>query len=256
MVARKAVLLHVSASAKILVTPSCALLGFEQGGRGCPGGWTLERFGFLFPNHSMSKAACIALAQALRSLEAMTRCRTFVDDFDQGLVEARIPLLRCALRKTRSFPDAEDLVQATLLRALLARDQFTPGTNLIAWLYQILNHLFIDLLRAERPTMVLEESESTLPCVRPEIPDKKTPFEAVVDSDFQGEVKRLREPYRTTFEMYYFERRSYEEIAEVGGTGTRTVGVRLYRARQSLASTLRPWTVVRISEVKVHAQVW
>src|SRR5438874_2921376 len=49
-------------------------------------------------------------------------------------------LYRTALRLTHRPADAEDLVQETYLKAFRAADQFTPGTNLRAWLFTILHN--------------------------------------------------------------------------------------------------------------------
>src|SRR6266436_6794838 len=49
-------------------------------------------------------------------------------------------LYRSALRLTRVPADAEDLVQDTYLKAFRAAGQFTPGTNLRAWLFTILHN--------------------------------------------------------------------------------------------------------------------
>ena len=50
-------------------------------------------------------------------------------------------------RMTRSTAEAEDLVQDTVVKAMRARDQFKPGTNLKAWLLRILTNTFINRYR-------------------------------------------------------------------------------------------------------------
>src|SRR5437764_12805414 len=69
------------------------------------------------------------------------------DAFESEALSYIDALYRTALRMTRSEADAEDLVQEAYIRALRFREQFTPGTNLKAWLFRILTNTFINAYR-------------------------------------------------------------------------------------------------------------
>src|SRR6185436_11852427 len=64
---------------------------------------------------------------------------------------------------TGSPADAEDLVQETYARALRAADQFTPGTNLKAWLFRILRNTFLSDARRRRANPVLGGLDTVIP---------------------------------------------------------------------------------------------
>src|SRR6266852_6398443 len=56
-------------------------------------------------------------------------------------------LYPAALRLTRNHSDAEDLIQETFAKAYVKFHQFSPGTNLKAWLYTILVRTFYSTCR-------------------------------------------------------------------------------------------------------------
>lgn len=54
---------------------------------------------------------------------------------------------------------ADDLVQDTVVLALRAEDQFTPGTSLRVWLFTILRNRFSSLLRGKSEVPEAVENE-------------------------------------------------------------------------------------------------
>ena len=170
------------------------------------------------------------------------------DSFESDALSFLDPLYRTALRMTRSEADAEDLVQETFIRAFRFRDQFTPGTNLKAWLFRILTNTFINQYRrkASRPdTTELDDVEESLLYrhMRDVSPGSASPDpEAeIVDSALSSEVKEaleaLPEKFRTTL-LLDVEGFSYKEIAAMLDIPIGTVMSRLHRGRKFMQKRL------------------
>src|SRR5260370_37332185 len=81
----------------------------------------------------------MSLIQRKRSLEP--------DAFEAQVLSHLDALYAVACRLTKAPLDAEDLVQDALVKAMRARDQYQPGTNLKAWLFKILTNTFINKYR-------------------------------------------------------------------------------------------------------------
>ena len=73
-------------------------------------------------------------------------------DFEAEALSHLDSLYGGALRMTRNPHDAEDLVQDTFVKAFRARDRFTPGTNMRAWLYRIMTNNYISIYRSKQRT--------------------------------------------------------------------------------------------------------
>src|SRR5689334_7189184 len=90
----------------------------------------------------------------------------------RGLAELAPELFGRALRMTRSPSAAEDLVQDTLERSMRFEAQYQPGTNLRAWVYQILFSVFVTKCRRSRRERNAMSVLSTDPCAWT-IPDSR-----------------------------------------------------------------------------------
>src|SRR4029453_1489005 len=98
------------------------------------------------PSGSAASAASAPDSDAGKVETADERHARFETDALQYLDQ----LYAGALRMTRNPADAEDIVQETYAKAYASFHQFTPGTNLKAWLYRILTNTYINSYRKKQ----------------------------------------------------------------------------------------------------------
>jgi len=170
------------------------------------------------------------------------------DPFETEALAFLDALYRTGLRMTRSEAEAEDLVQETYIKAFRHRDQFTPGTNLKAWLFRILTNTFINQYRrkATRPeTTVLDDVEESILYrhMRNVSPGSSSPdpeaelIDNAVSSEVKEALEALPEKFRTTV-LLDVEGFSYKEIAQMLDIPIGTVMSRLHRGRKFLQKRL------------------
>lgn len=156
-------------------------------------------------------------------------------------------LLAVAVRLTRNRAEAEDLVQDTLVKAMRARRQFMPGTNLRAWLLRILTNTFINRYRRGGLEKSLLEGPDADPLAdgwvgAATMEGMRDPESQALRPLIQAEVVRaldeLPDEFRIAVVLADVEELSYREIAEVMGCPIGTVMSRLHRGRRMLKAKL------------------
>jgi RNA polymerase sigma-70 factor, ECF subfamily len=150
-------------------------------------------------------------------------------------VAALVPYLR-SFARTLTGGDtsfADDLVQDTIVNALQARDQFTEGTNLKAWLYTILRNRFRSVIGRKHVTAeVAEDDLEHLSWVPPE-----QEFRLEVTA-FKRAFKALKPNQREVLVLVGVHGLPYERVAEICGCEVGTVKSRVNRARAMLKRML------------------
>ncbi|MTH79183.1 sigma-70 family RNA polymerase sigma factor [Paracoccus aestuariivivens] len=151
-------------------------------------------------------------------------------------VVEQIPALRAYSRcLCRSFSEAEDLVQETLLRAIEYADSFQPGTNLRAWLFTIMRNRFLTNCRKSA-----RELTGGVDCVA-----DQPRVEAGQEWHMQAiEVRRvLRDMpahYRDAIVLVGGFGESYIDAARILDCDIGTIKSRVNRARRILREALEP----------------
>lgn len=177
----------------------------------------------------------------------MATIRRPPSEFEKEAISHLSTLLAVGSRLTRSNAEAEDLVQDTLLKALRAREHFTPGSNMRAWLLRILTNTFINRYRRgglERSVLDGPDADpladgwigaSTMEAMRD--PESRA-MRALLEKEIVSALDELPEEFRLAVVLSDVEELSYREISEIMGCPIGTVMSRLHRGRRLLKRRL------------------
>lgn len=149
-----------------------------------------------------------------------------------GLEPCLARLWRYALVLSRANDIAEDLVQATCVRAIERADQFDPGTRLDRWLFAILRSIWLNEIRARK----IREGRGFVDAEDVLSSDGAHEIETnILAAEVLRAIGRLPEAQRETVLLVYGEGFSYAEAASALGSPVGTVMSRLAAARATLA---------------------
>lgn len=173
-------------------------------------------------------------------------------------------LFSIILRITRNREDAEDALQDTFLRALLALPLFECRSSVFSWFTRIAINSAVMILRKRKRhreancVSLLEGCEGYYPL---EIEDKTPNPEQLCElrqrcSHLVSAIQNLPPKLRAPIEMQMVDERSMKELAEGLNISLLAVKSRLYRARARLAehTPVREGPVDFIPAIRRHSK--
>jgi RNA polymerase sigma-70 factor, ECF subfamily len=153
-----------------------------------------------------------------------------------------------AMRICRDPDTAKDLVQETLLRAMVAWHSFEPGSNLRAWLFRILTNAFINGYRKRRrhQRFSTERPGDALAALYGRDQDHTDDLEVELfgnqlSDEVHAALDQLGADYRDVVERADLRGEKYKDIAAALQVPIGTVMSRLFRARRVLETELAPY---------------
>lgn len=142
------------------------------------------------------------------------------------LLTDNLPILKgYVIKTTGDINIAQDVVQDTLLKAILNISKFQPNAKFSTWLIKIAINIYSDYLRKQHPTELIEET----------LEDKSQTVEETAISNFEYKqiaeiIKRLPAEKRSVFVLKHYYGYKYDEIAEIVNCPIGTVRSRLHNA--------------------------
>ena len=191
----------------------------------------------------MSESAPTAADTRKLAEEARARVR-----FEEEALELSEQVYRVARRLVGTREEAEDLVQQTYERAFRSWRQFTPGTNMRAWLLRILTNLNIDRGRRQQRSpqttsidteagdyFLYNKLESQVP---DENPDEERVLERLSQDSIIDALAEVPHDFRDVIVLVDIGEFSYADAAQILDIPMGTVMSRLHRGRRILKKNL------------------
>jgi RNA polymerase sigma-70 factor (ECF subfamily) len=173
--------------------------------------------------------------------EARSRVR-----FEEEALDLSDQVYRVARHLANSREDADELMQETYVRAFRSWQQYTPGTNLRAWLLRILTNLNIDRgrrqQRSPQTTSLDEKNDYYLYDKLEEQEGRPLDEERVVERLSQDSIvdalTHVPHDFRDVLVLVDIGDFSYADTAQILDIPVGTVMSRLHRARRILKGEL------------------
>lgn len=160
-------------------------------------------------------------------------------EFSFALSQSTKSLKPFALRLTKDSDDAADLLQDTVVKALVHREKFLDGTNLKAWLYTIMKNTFITNYQKLVKRRTFIDATDNLHFINSSQYSIRNQGEQnFALEDINGAIAKLDTTFKEPFLMY-FHGFKYHEIADKLMIPIGTVKNRIHLARKELKDRLK-----------------
>jgi RNA polymerase sigma-70 factor, ECF subfamily len=144
------------------------------------------------------------------------------------------------LRLLRTEAEATEVAQEAFLRAWQNMNRFDPSRPFDLWVLAIARNLCLDLLRrrAKLKTEDVDDHAQTLASHEPSVEEGAIARQE--KKSLEDAMATLSADDREVLALYYVQKRTTRDIAQVMGVAPGTIMARLFRAREKLRQRMKP----------------
>ncbi|MFB0515937.1 MAG: RNA polymerase sigma factor [Candidatus Neomarinimicrobiota bacterium] len=132
---------------------------------------------------------------------------------------------------------AEDATQDAFIRIYRGLAKFKGEAKLSTWMYRIVKNVCYDYLK-KRPYERINEVEKIYHVAAAGHNPEEETLSTWQHRELRAAVERLPGQQRLAITLYYFQDKSYEEVAAIMGQPLNTIKSHLHRAKATLAKSL------------------
>ncbi len=143
-------------------------------------------------------------------------------------------LLRYGKRFLFNYENVEDAVQVIFIKVYENINSFQATKKFSSWIYRIAHNHFINIIiKTKKEPFLFFDADVIF-----SFSNKRNVLADIIKEEeikkIEGCLGNINIRYREVIILYYFEDKSYKEIADILGIPTSTVGIRLKRGREQI----------------------
>lgn len=177
---------------------------------------------------------------AMPFVQEVRRARRGDSDAFASLVRTiQRPVFGLCLRLLRSEAEASEVAQEAFLRAYQNLNRYDESRPFDLWVMAIARNLCLDILRrrTRMSTEDVDEHAQVLPSGEPSVEQKAIDRQERLS--LEAAMATLSDDDREVLALYYVQRRTTKEIAQVMNVAPGTIMARLFRAREKLRKVMQ-----------------
>lgn len=175
----------------------------------------------------------------MAKISFLNRTASQAQRFDALVRPHAAALYRFAYRLLRDRADAEDLVQDVLVKLYPRTGELAEVRDLKPWLFRVVYHQFVDVLRKRRRSAMTVSDMNTLELVDPA---QEPEYRLGVSRDAQrirDAIAKLNRDQQLLVGLHLIDGHTLEEVADVLDVPLGTLKSRLHRTRAQLKKSLQ-----------------
>ena len=179
--------------------------------------------------HEHTDEALAALMQEGSEAEA-------ADALTEIIARYQAKMTRYANKFLSTYEDRQDAVQDVFIKVYRNIRSFRTEERFSPWIYRIAHNTFINVIKKQSREKVSAIDADTFFSWGVADENELARHEQKLDRNLlDSYLSSLDVKYRAVLVLYYYEEKSYKEIADILQVPAPTVGVRLKRGREQLA---------------------
>ncbi|MFZ2151107.1 MAG: RNA polymerase sigma factor [Candidatus Absconditicoccaceae bacterium] len=117
--------------------------------------------------------------------------------------------------------------------------------NFKTFIYRIAHNTAIDLIRTSKTGIYTDEENAKLVEDKQSMIEKENLNTQFKQNIMMGFLSQIEEKFRNVLYLYYFEEKSYEEIAEIMESNKNSVGTMISNAKKILKEKIKDENIIR-----------